>query len=67
MQLDYTTSDLARSGNIIIIPGVHNPITMGLPPFLLDIIAFFIAIIGTWYVIKKTDIGKIMRAVYEKG
>jgi len=38
-----------------------------IPPYTLEVIALFTATIGTWYVIKKTIIEKIMRAVYEKG
>jgi len=67
LQLDYTTEDLIRSGTIIIIPGLDNSIAVEIPPYLLDLIALFAAAIGTRYIIKKTDIGKIMRAVYEKG
>jgi hypothetical protein len=67
MQLDYSTEDLIRSGTIIIIPGFDDSIILNIPPYLLDLIALVIATIGTWYVIKKTNIRKKMRAVYEKG
>ena len=66
LQLDYSTADIKRSGDIIIIPGLNNPMSIELPPYLLDIIALFTAIIGTWYFVKKTDIIKISRAIYEK-
>ena len=66
LQLDYSTSDLIRSGNIIIIPWFNSPITFEIPPYLLDLIALFAAVIGTWYSYKKTNIGKIMSAIYEK-
>ena len=66
LQLDYSTADIKRSGDIIIIPGLNNPMSIGLPPYFLDIIALFAAIIGTWYFVKKTDIIKISRAIYEK-
>jgi len=66
LQLDYTAEDLMRSGDIIIIPGIEESIAIEIPPYLLDIIAILIAILGTWYFVKKTDVGKIMRAVYEK-
>jgi hypothetical protein len=67
MQLDYSTEDLIRSGTIIIIPGFDDSIILNIPPYILDLIALVIATIGTWYVIKKENIRKKMRAVYEKG
>ena len=66
LQLDYTAEDLMRSGDIIIIPGIGESMAVELPPYLLDIIALIIATFGTWYIVKKTDVGKIMREVYEK-
>ena len=66
LELDYSSEDIMRSGNIIIIPGPGESMAIEIPPFLLDLIALFIASIVTWYVVKKTDVGKIMRAVYEK-
>lgn len=66
LQLDYTAEDLMRSGDIIIIPGIEESMAIGLPSCFLDIIAILIATIGTWYFVKKTELGKIMRAVYEK-
>ena len=66
LQLDYTSEDLIRSGSIIIIPGLDKSMVIGIPPYLLDLIALFIAGVGTWYVVRKTDIGKIMRTIYEK-
>ena len=66
LELDYTAEDIMRSGTIIIIPGVDESMAIEIPPYLLDIIALLIASISTWYIVKKTDVGKIMRAVYEK-
>ncbi len=66
LQLDYTSEDLMRRGDIIIIPGLDESMTVEIPPYLLDIIALIIAAIGTRYVVKKTDVGKIMRVIYEK-
>ena len=65
LQLDYTSEDLMRRGDIIIIPGLDESMAVEIPPYLLDIIALIIAAIGTRYVIKKTDVGKIMRVIYE--
>jgi len=66
LQLDYTSEDLMRRGDIIIIPGLDESMVVEIPPYLLDIIALIIAAIGTRYVVKKTDVGKIMRVIYEK-
>lgn len=66
LQLDYTAEDLMRSGDIIIIPGLEKSMVIELLPYLLDIIALFAAALGTWYFVKKTDVEKIMRVVYEK-
>lgn len=66
LQLDYTSEDLMRRGDIIIIPGLDKSMAVEIPPYLLDIIALIIAAIGTRYVVKKTDVGKIMRVIYEK-
>ena len=66
LELDYSTEDIIRSGDIIIIPGVNESITIQIPPYLLDIIALLIASISTWYIVKKSDVGKIIRAIYEK-
>jgi hypothetical protein len=67
LQLDYTTDDLIRSGDIIIIPGLGGSMTVAIPPYLLDIIAIFVAVFGTRYIIKKKYIGRKMRALYEEG
>ena len=66
LQLDYTSEDLMRRGDIIIIPGLDESMAVEIPPYLLDIIALIIAAIGIRYVVKKTDVGKIMRVIYEK-
>jgi hypothetical protein len=34
IELDYTSDDLARSGNIIIIPGINTPTRIELEPYL---------------------------------
>jgi len=66
LQLDYTAEDLMRNGDIIIIPGLNKPIAIEIPPYLLNIISLCVAAIGTWYFIKKSNIGKIMATIYEK-
>lgn len=66
IQLDYTSEELERSGNIIIIPAINRPFTLQIPPYLLDLIAVLIAIIGTKYILKKSVIVKKLSAIYEK-
>jgi len=66
IQLDYTSEDLTRSGNIIIIPGINKSTILELPPYFLDIIALLISTLVTWYIIRKSDIKIIIRAIYEK-
>ena len=66
IQLDYTSQDLIRSENIIIIPGIGKSAIVDIPPYLLDSIAILVAAFGTWYVFRKTDIIKIMRVIYEE-
>ncbi|MFO7678386.1 MAG: hypothetical protein R6V50_08435 [Thermoplasmatota archaeon] len=66
IDLEYSSDDISRSGNIIIIPGINRPTRLEIEPYLLDVIAILFAILATRYVIKKRDIGKIMSAIYEK-
>ena len=66
MESDYTAEDLARSGSILIIPGLDESMALEIPPYSLELIAIIIAIIGTWYIAKKSIVEKIMRSVYEK-
>jgi hypothetical protein len=66
LQLDYSAEDLMRSGDIIIIPGFDKSMAIEIPPYLIDIISLFVAAVGTWYFIKKSNVGKIMAEIYEK-
>jgi hypothetical protein len=66
IQLDYTSEDLIRSENIIIIPGIGKSAVIEIPPYFLDLIALIAATFGTWYVVKKTDVIERMRAIYEE-
>lgn len=66
IQLDYTSADLTRNENIIIIPGIGGSATVEIPPDLLDAIAILAATIGTWYIFRKTDIIERMREIYEQ-
>jgi len=66
IQLDYTSKDVSRSENIIVIPGINKSTIVEFPLFLLDIIAIVAAIVVTWYIIRKSEIKKIMRSIYEE-
>jgi hypothetical protein len=66
IQLDYTSEDLIRSGNIIIIPGISKSSIIEIPPYLLDLFALLTSIFITWYIIKKTEFGKLIREIYEE-
>jgi hypothetical protein len=66
-QLDYTSEELARSGNFITFPGPDGPTAVEISPYLLDLIALLAALFGTYYIVKKTKILKILKVVYEKG
>ena len=66
LELDYSSQDIFRSGDIIIIPGIGKSFSINIPGYILDIIALILSSIGTWYVIKKRKFGKLMSTVYEK-
>jgi len=66
MEVDYSSEDLSRSGSYIIIPGINEPTAVEIPSYLLDSVAIIIAIFGIYLIFKKTDIEKIMRAIYGK-
>jgi hypothetical protein len=66
LELDYSSQDISRSGNIMIIPGIGKPIAIEIPGYALDVIALCIATIGTFYLVKKKNIGQSTRVIYEK-
>lgn len=55
IKIDYTSEEIMRGGNIIIIPGPFEPIVILMPSYILNIIAIILAVIGTIYVIKKIE------------
>lgn len=65
--IDYSAEETMRSGNIIMIPWLHEPIRIVIPPYLLNILALITGLIGTVFCVKKIKIIKIKRAAYEKG
>jgi len=66
IQIDYSSEDLSRAGNILIIPGIGKSTVFEIPPYLLDIIAIFISTFVTWIILRKTDVIEKMRSIYEK-
>ena len=66
IQLDYSSEDLTRSENIIIIPGITKSTIFEIPSYLLNIIALTISTFLTFYIARKTDLIKIVRAIYEE-
>jgi len=63
-KIDYTSEEIMRGGNIIIVPGPDEPIVILMPSYILNIIAIILAIIGTIYLIKKIE--KKKRIAYGK-
>ena len=65
--IDYSAEDLTRSDTMIVIPSLPEPISVAIPPYLLNSIAFLIAAIGTMKLAKKMRRQEIVRVAYEKG
>ena len=63
-EIDYTSEELARSEYVITFPGPDGPTSVEISPYLLDLIAILLAIFGTYLVIKRTKIIKILRIIY---
>jgi hypothetical protein len=64
--ISYNTEETMRSGNSIVIPWIGLRFTLDLPPYLLDIIACALGVIGVAYYLKKTGILEKRRGDYEK-
>jgi len=62
----YNSEESLRSGNTIVIPWLGVQITVIIPPFLLDLIAIILAVIGVMYYLKKTGIREKRKELYEK-
>jgi hypothetical protein len=65
-ELDYTSEELARSGDFIILPGPDGPTAVEVSPYLLDSISFLSAIGLTFLIVKKTKIIEIIKIFYGK-
>ena len=66
-EIDYSSEELARSGDFIIFPGPDGPMSIEVSPYLLDSIALIIAIGLTVFIVRKTKIIKLLKIVYGKG
>jgi len=63
-EIDYTSEELARSEYVITFPGPDGPTSVEVSPYLLDLIALILAIVGTYIVAKRTKIIKILKIIY---
>jgi hypothetical protein len=62
--ITYNTEETLRSGNTLVIPWIGQRWTIDIPPYLLDVIAFILGVVGVIYYLKKTESTK-KRADYE--
>lgn len=62
----YNSEESMRSGNTIVIPWIGLRITVDIPPYLLDVIAITLGLIGVMYYLKKIGIIEKKRGHYEK-
>jgi hypothetical protein len=60
----YNTEETMRSGNTLVIPWIGLRVTIDIPPYLIDVIAFILGIVGVMYYLKKTGVNK-KRVDYE--
>jgi len=51
--IDYNAEELMRSDTIITIPSLNEPISVTIPPYLLNSIAFTIATVGTIMLVRR--------------
>lgn len=65
--IDYNAEETMRSGNIIMIPWLHEPIRVVIPSYLLNLLAVIAGLIGVIFCVRKMDRIKIKRVAYEKG
>ena len=54
--VEYSTEDLMRSSNMIMIPWLDGPILVGISSFVINIIAILGGVIGAFYLTKKLDL-----------
>ena len=64
MDLNYNTGELMRRSDIIVIPGLYDPIYVKIPPYLLTLLALILGVLGIIIFIRKID---KKRVAYEKG
>lgn len=54
--VEYNTEEMMRSSNMIIIPGLDEPILIGISSFVLNIIAIVVGAAGAMYLAKKLNL-----------
>ncbi|MBN2066565.1 MAG: hypothetical protein JW771_07155 [Candidatus Thermoplasmatota archaeon] len=63
--IDYNADEMIRNSEIIVIPGVDEPVSVTMPPYLLNLLALLMAVVGTFLVIRKIDKQRAERVAYE--
>ncbi len=63
--IDYNADEMIRNSEIIVIPGVDEPVSVTIPPYLLNLLALLVAIVGTFLVMRKIDKQRTERVAYE--
>jgi hypothetical protein len=54
--IDYNTEEMMRSSNMIIIPGVDEPIFVGISSFVINLLAIVVGAAGAVYLAKKINL-----------
>jgi hypothetical protein len=62
--IEYKGSDLIRDSNTLLIPWIDGTVKAEFPPYLLDISIFFIAVISTVIIGRKTPIATTLQQVF---
>ena len=53
INMEYNAEEMMRSPGVIIIPGLHEPITVGIPTYLSSLLAVALGVFGIGIFIKK--------------
>ena len=67
INIEYNAEEMMRSPGVIIIPGLHEPITVVIPSYLLTLMAALLGLLGIVFFVKKKEKNKKRRVAYEKG
>jgi hypothetical protein len=63
--IDYSTEEILRSENIIVLPGIKEPITIAIPSYLLNVLAMIAGFLGAMFCLKKRRTIKMRKSCYE--